>query len=154
MQTYHIIATPVTLKWNCFSKGQYCGVITHIGTLTGFFFCYSMQINVLALNPSCTNTMKSVVNSDSPVQCFCNPISSKETLKPFFNEYVCYITLCLFIYTLKGQERPQMGCFSRIPRGSCRVQDVVLCCDFSMTDLREEVLHAFHFQFCFCIPYQ
>lgn len=102
----------------------------------------------------CTNTRKSVVNSDSPVQCFCNPVSSKETLKPFFNEQVYYIAPCLFIYTLKGQEKPQMGCFSRVRRGSCRVQDVALCCDFSMTDLREKVWHAFHFQFCFCIPYQ
>lgn len=51
MQTYHIIATPVTLKWNCFSEGQYCGVI--YSRWYGYFFLvYSMQINVLALIPS------------------------------------------------------------------------------------------------------
>lgn len=38
------------------------------------------------------------------------------------------------MFKLQGQEKPGMGCFSGIWHGSCRVQGVVLCCDFSMTN--------------------
>lgn len=42
MQTYCLTATPVALKWSCFSKGQYCGAVTHIGTVMVFFpFTYA-----------------------------------------------------------------------------------------------------------------
>lgn len=44
MQTHHIIATLVTLKWNCFSA-------IYNAVLLAFVF-YSMQISVLALIPS------------------------------------------------------------------------------------------------------